>query len=263
MSTLLPCFSMTIIIIFTWFLIALFIGTGVGTSFFQDIQPKAIKLLILEAREKLEQWLLETSTLATFSTNEGRKKVSAVGLPGSIEIYKSGGKFPKQLLLEIEKLQLLGGVKDLLQRHGELEKNAIRSFLAIDEVDESILKEEKIDILFRSRYSELMSGSGPGSALKNGSALQSKSASASGSNSGSGSVFRLGSGSQSESVMRSGSKSISRSGSGSGSFWRGSISGSNIVDKGTPSNVLNADIKVRDSNMCYLHICFLFFDLFI
>ena len=180
--------------------------------------------------------------MATFSTNEGRKKISSVGLPGSLEIHKSDGQFPKQLLLEIEKLQLLGGVKDLLQRHGEIEKNAIKSFLAIDEVDESMLREEQIDNLFRDKHSDSMSG--PGSASKTGSVLQSesKSASLSASASGLGSVLKFGSGSALESIMRSGSKkSLSRSGSGSGS-----ISGSNMVDKGTPSNVLNADIKVRD-----------------
>ena len=198
-------------------------------------------MLIIETRERLEQWLLETSTTATFTTNEGRKKIASVGLPGSVEIYNSGGKFPEQLSYEIERLQAIGDVKDLLQRQSELEQSAVMSFIALDEIDESLMIEERIDNTFRNRYPDTGSGSG------SGLGSVSKSGTESGTGSGTGSALKSGTGTGLVSMLSFGSALRLGMGSGSGlGTGTGSVSEPTVGDKGIPSKILNADIKVDD-----------------
>lgn len=77
--------------------------------FFKDIHPKAVKALLVSSREKLDLLLVQTTDSALGATNEGRKELAGVGLPGSLETYKSGGQFPENLWLKIERIQSLGG----------------------------------------------------------------------------------------------------------------------------------------------------------
>ena len=123
-------------------------------SFFTEIQPKALKGLITTTKEKLDALQLEASTLANNATNDGRKTMSSVGLPGSLETYMSGGQFPHNLWTEIQRVQALGGVEELDSRYSHLEESAGRSLVSMGYTDDSIAREEKVDNSFRSRFPE-------------------------------------------------------------------------------------------------------------
>lgn len=80
--------------------------------------------------------------------------MSSVGLPGSLETYMSGGQFPHNLWVEIQRVQTLGGVEELDARNSHLEESAGRSLVSIGYTDDSIAREEKVDSSFRNRFPE-------------------------------------------------------------------------------------------------------------
>jgi hypothetical protein len=110
--------------------------------------------LITSTKETLDALQLEASTLANNATNDGRKKMSSVGLPGSLETYMSGGQFPHNLWVEIQRVQTLGGVEELDARNSHLEESAGRSLVSIGYTDDSIAREEEVDSSFRNRFPE-------------------------------------------------------------------------------------------------------------
>ena len=156
------CFSLFLIGVFycrpLFLFFYLFFLLGVGSVFFGDIQPKKNKILISTTKEKLELSLALTLSFASNSTILGKNKISDLGLPGSIEIYNTAGKFPEKLLYEIEKIQKLGGYEELLIKYNELEISSKKSFDTINEIDISVSKEEKIDGIFRGKFPEWGAG---------------------------------------------------------------------------------------------------------
>lgn len=162
---LLDCFSHPPPYIAFLFLI-IHAHTGGSRSFFKDVQPKAIKALLAATREKVDLLVATTVSSATAATNEGRKQMSDVGLPGSLETYKTGGLFPENLWLEIERVQMTGGIAELLQRYSDLEISATHSHSTIGEIEESVNREERVDQAFHSRFQEW--GAGGGSSMGSG-----------------------------------------------------------------------------------------------
>mmetsp|Transcript_4390 Transcript_4390/g.4529 ORF Transcript_4390/g.4529 Transcript_4390/m.4529 type:complete len:923 (-) Transcript_4390:423-3191(-) len=123
--------------------------------FFKDIHPKAVKALMVSTREKLDVLLVETTDLAVAATNEGRKQLSGVGLPGSVETYKSGGQFPENLWLKIERIQSLGGQNELNTRFTDLEISAKRGHISMESIEQCVDREERVDDAFRKRFPQL------------------------------------------------------------------------------------------------------------
>ena len=95
---------------------------------------------------------MQAADYAADATNEGRKQLSSVGLPASLETYKSGGEFPDNLWVSVQRVQSLGGASELTERHTDLEGAAQRAARSIEGIDASIAREERIDFAFRARF---------------------------------------------------------------------------------------------------------------
>lgn len=121
-------------------------------EYFRDIQPKAIRTLLTTTRETLDLLLMQASDYAATATNEGRKQLCAVGLPASLETYKSGGEFPDNLWVSVQRVQSLGGASELSERHKDLEGAAQRAAMSMENIEASIAREERIDLAFRARF---------------------------------------------------------------------------------------------------------------
>lgn len=86
--------------------------------------------------------------------------MASVGLPGSLEAYRTGGQFPENLWLEVQRVQSLGGVDELNSRYSNLMESADRSEVSMVHVDGSVAREERIDSSFRNRFPEWGAGGG-------------------------------------------------------------------------------------------------------
>ena len=109
-------------------------------------------MLLTATRELLDQLLMQATDYAAAATNEGRKQLSLVGLPASLETYKSGGEFPDNLWMSVQRVQSFGGASELTERLTDLEGAAQRAARSIEGIDASIAREERIDLGFRARF---------------------------------------------------------------------------------------------------------------
>ena len=133
-------------------------GEGTSQEYFRSIQPKAIRSRLITARETLDQLFMRSSVYAATATNDGRKQLSSAGLPASLETYKSGGEIPETLWGSILRVQSLGGMNELNEKCQDLESSAMRAMLSIDNINASILREERIDQSFRIRFPSSLKG---------------------------------------------------------------------------------------------------------
>ena len=101
---------------------------------------------------------MQSSVYAATATNDGRKQLSSAGLPASLETYKSGGEIPETLWGSILRVQSLGGMNELNEKCQDLESSAMRAMLSIDNINASILREERIDQSFRVRFPSSLKG---------------------------------------------------------------------------------------------------------
>lgn len=74
-----------------------------------DIVPKAVRLLRGSMRARLDGILSQVTNDAAAASSQGRAALSTVGLPSSLEAYKSGDELPESLWLKIQRVQSLGG----------------------------------------------------------------------------------------------------------------------------------------------------------
>ena len=75
--------------------------------------PKAIREMSALRQERVDTLLREVTGLASAATNEGRASLSRIGLPGSLEVYLTGGELPDTLWKKFASIQRLGGVTQL------------------------------------------------------------------------------------------------------------------------------------------------------
>lgn len=125
---------------------------------FADVLPKEVRSLLNQYRERVSAVVNQTESAALNATNSGRSSLSAIGLPGSLEVYKSGGSFPSNLWKKIQQLQARcgkgpGGLAgDLASRVEDLERLADRAKSTMDGIEYSLRREESIDGSFRDRF---------------------------------------------------------------------------------------------------------------
>lgn len=111
---------------------------------FADVLPKEVRSLLTLYRERVASMVSQVEGTATDSTNKGRAALSAIGLPGSLEVYKSGGSFPSNLWKKIQHVQLRGGggggglASDLATKVQDLEAVASRARATIDSIEYSL-----------------------------------------------------------------------------------------------------------------------------
>jgi hypothetical protein len=120
--------------------------------FFQNILPSRVRQIRGEFQNKIEEILTKAASVAGAASNSGRVTLSALGLPGSLESYKSGGKLPDNLWVKIQRIQTLGGKNELMLKLTELENSANRALQTMGIIQDSLLREERLDSSFRTQY---------------------------------------------------------------------------------------------------------------
>jgi programmed cell death 6-interacting protein len=80
---------------------------------FGDLLPKGIRELMAQYQERLRELLHDLDGTANRITDEARSSLSALGLPASLEVLKSGGDLPDGLWRKIENVQRMGGLPEL------------------------------------------------------------------------------------------------------------------------------------------------------
>lgn len=133
---------------------------GAEPVLFKEVQPKAIRILMVHIRDKLDLLLAETSSLITGAADEGRRRLGSVGLPGSLEADKAVGKagatavtmLPAGLWGQVVRVQSLGGVAELQNRCSDLEGAAKRALSTMESISASIERENRVDEIFRGMF---------------------------------------------------------------------------------------------------------------
>lgn len=82
---------------------------------FADILPKGTYEIMSLYKEKSQTLLQEVEKKSIAATDECRSALSAIGLPASLEILKTGGELPEGLWKKIEQVQQMGGIQELLR----------------------------------------------------------------------------------------------------------------------------------------------------
>jgi hypothetical protein len=122
------------------------------SKFFKEIVSKEIRAATNSLKERIDSLVTSNVNNANNSTNEARMALSSVGLPGNVESYKEDGQLPNSIWQNIERAKSLGGIAELKIKLDELEGVSNRAFQTIQDIDDSILKEENNDISFHNRF---------------------------------------------------------------------------------------------------------------
>jgi programmed cell death 6-interacting protein len=120
---------------------------------FQQILPVEISEVKSSADDRLKEFLRSTTAQANESSNEARVVLSSVGLPGSVESYKSGGDLPESLWEKVQRIQSLGSIASIRNKIQELHATSQRVAISLSNIDDCLNKEESQDVIFRSKHS--------------------------------------------------------------------------------------------------------------
>jgi hypothetical protein len=80
---------------------------------FADLLPKGIREIMTQYQERLRTFLHDIEGNSHRISDECRSSLSALGLPASLEVLKSGGDLPDGLWKKIEHVQQMGGLQEL------------------------------------------------------------------------------------------------------------------------------------------------------
>jgi hypothetical protein len=80
---------------------------------FASLSPKAVREIVSLRQERVDSLLRDATAMATNATNEGRASLSAIGLPGSLEVHMTGGELPENLWKKLQQIQTMGGLQEL------------------------------------------------------------------------------------------------------------------------------------------------------
>lgn len=120
---------------------------------FKGVIPLAARVIASDYRHRVQGDLSSISAEANQATNLSHSLLSDVGLPGSLESYKSGGRLSENLWAKVERTQNQGGLADLLRRQSEVEGKASRASASLEALAERMERERKDDASYRVRYS--------------------------------------------------------------------------------------------------------------
>lgn len=125
---------------------------SVETKFFKEIVSKEIRAMTNSLKERIDSLVTSNVNNANSATNEARMTLSSVGLPGTVESYKEDGQLPESIWQNIQRAKNLGGMPELKNKFDELESISNRALSTMQDIDNSILKEENNDISFHNRF---------------------------------------------------------------------------------------------------------------
>lgn len=121
------------------------------TPLLQNFASKAVSNVLSLYTAQAEEACRSATATANNETNTGRATLSSLGLPGSLELYKSGGEFPENLWTKIERVQSFGGMRELNNKIDQLSASSVRARNVVDDIRSSIQREEQLDESFRAR----------------------------------------------------------------------------------------------------------------
>jgi hypothetical protein len=125
---------------------------GNDPPLFKEVLPKSVRQLRGQLRDELAGTLQQAQRDSDESLQSGRQALANIGLPAALETYRSGSKLPEHLVTKIMRVQEMGGRGELAARIEELEAASKRAAQSIATIDETLVREEKTDDQFRSRY---------------------------------------------------------------------------------------------------------------
>jgi hypothetical protein len=119
---------------------------------FKEVMPKSVRQLRGQMREELVAAQQQAQTDCDAGLASGRQALNAMGLPGSLETYRSGAKLPENLVAKIMRVQEMGGRQELQSKIDDLDAASKRALQSMATIDETLVREEKTDAQFRGRY---------------------------------------------------------------------------------------------------------------
>jgi hypothetical protein len=118
---------------------------------FERVQPSAVIAQLKQTKDKLVELLAVVEKVASSASAEGRKELFSVGLPGSLEAYKSGSAIPESVWATVVRVQSQGGLEEIKRKVTDIEACAARAVSTMDEIKSLMSREETADLVFRER----------------------------------------------------------------------------------------------------------------
>ena len=118
---------------------------------FERVQPSAVIAQLKQTKDKLVALFATVEEVASSASAEGRKQLFCVGLPGSLEAYKSGSAIPESVWATVVRVQSQGGLEEIKHKVADIEACAVRAVSTMDEIKSSMSREETADLVLRER----------------------------------------------------------------------------------------------------------------
>ena len=128
-----------------------YLGEGSDAVLFERVQPSAVVALLERTKGKLVNLMTAIDEVASSSSAERRKQLFCVGLPGSLEAFKSGLAIPESVWATVVRVQSQGGFEELKHKATDIDGSAARAVSIMDEIKSSILREETANLVFGQR----------------------------------------------------------------------------------------------------------------
>lgn len=119
---------------------------------FKDFTPSDIRAMVDSYRSQADALHRQQEEAVSTANSAARTALGQQGLPGSLEMYKSGGQLPENLWLKIEQIQQLGGVDEIQRKLKEVIANAATANATFEGISDTMQKENRADDSFRSKY---------------------------------------------------------------------------------------------------------------
>lgn len=119
---------------------------------FKDFTSSDIRAMVEMYRNQTDAMYTHHAEAVNAASNAARAALSVQGLPGSLEMYKSGGKLPENLWFKIEQIQKLGGFNDLKRKLSEILANDLSANTTFEAINSVIQKENRADDVFRAKF---------------------------------------------------------------------------------------------------------------
>ena len=120
--------------------------------YFASLLPKLVRQIRGEFGNEMDALMTKASLDCGGASTEARTFLSNLGLPGSLESYKSGGQLPEQLYAKIVKMQTLGGLDSLRSRFADKDPMVARIKQSLETINQVLEREEATDLRFHERY---------------------------------------------------------------------------------------------------------------
>ena len=115
---------------------------------FGAVLPASLQRTLALVRERATAMAQTAQRDGSQATDQAREMLASVGLPTSLEVYKSGDSgagVPDSLWDKVLATQQAGGLAMLQQRYPELQASSQRCYAAIEAVEEVLQREEQAD----------------------------------------------------------------------------------------------------------------------